>query len=132
MKRTTTVDELKKRGKDPNGDDVKKAYKVYNNTSELKKELIRPENLWDIYPAYNFTDPQRNELEFYLCGWLQYYDEINRNTGSDHKIHFEWYADKVEVYLYPAPGRTTFSPLTGPPSTTSDPKSPTTPPPPYP
>jgi len=132
MKLTTTVDELKKRGRDPNDSAVKKAYRVYNNEAERRKELVNVENTWDVYPAQNFTQEQRNELEFYLCGWLQYYDEISRSAGIDHKIYFEWSDHDVVVYIYPAPGRTPLSPLTGPPSTTSDPKSPTTPPPPYP
>jgi hypothetical protein len=104
-----------------------------NNTSELKKELIKAENTWDVYSAAPYSSQdKRNELEFYLCGWLQYYDEIIRSYGVDHKIHFEWSDTEVVVYIFPAPGRTPLSPLTGPPSTTSDPKSPTAPPPPYP
>jgi len=132
MKRTTTVDELKSRGKDPKDDDVKKAYKVYNNDAERRKELVKAENTWDVYPAPNFKPEQRYELEFYLCGWLQYYDEIIRSNGVDHAIYFEWSSQNVVVYLYPAPGRTPLSPPYGPPSQTSDPKSPTPPPPPYP
>jgi len=132
MKRTTTVDDLKSRGKDENDEAVKKAYKVYKNNNELRKELVNDENFWATYPVQYSKPEQRAELEFYLCGWLQYYDEISRSTGVDHKIHFEWGDTGVEVFIFPAPGRTTASPLTGPPSATSDPKSPTAPPPPYP
>src|SRR4051812_35055161 len=129
MKRTTTEDDLKKRGKHSDDPEVKKAYKVYKNDYELRKELVDDENQWADFPAPGFSQGQRNELEFYFCGWLQYYDEIIRSNGIDHKIHFEWNDLKVVVYLYPAPGRTPLSPLTGPPSATSDPKSPTPPPP---
>jgi hypothetical protein len=132
MKRTITVDRLKKRGRKPDEPDVQKAYKVYSNDQELRKQLVDGDNVWDVYPAQNFNDAQKNELEFYLCGWLQYYDEISRSAGIDHQIHFDWSDHDVVVYIYPAPGRTPFSPLTGPPSATSDPKSPGAPPPPYP
>ena|ERR1051326_8884852 len=132
MKRTTTVDALKKRGKDRDDSDVKKAYKVYDNDNQLRKELVNDENFWATYPVQYSNPQQKNELEFYLCGWLQYYDEITRSTGVDHKIHFEWSENGVQVFIYPGPGRTEASPLTGPPSSTSDPKSPTAPPPPYP
>jgi hypothetical protein len=131
MKRTTTVDEVKKRGKDPKSPDIQKAYKVYNNDAELRKELVSSKNEWGVYEAYDFKDEQKNELEFYFCGWLQYYDEISRNNGIDHKIHFEWSDHDVVVYIYPAPG-SSLNPITAPPATTSDPKSPTAPPPPYP
>lgn len=132
MKRTTTVDELKKRGKDPNDSAVKKAYKVYNNDSELRKELVNVDNIWDVYPNQYYKQEQKNELEFFLCGWLQFYDEISRSGGIDHNIYFDWSDKEVVVYINPAPGRTPLSPKIGPPSATSDPKSPTAPPPPYP
>jgi hypothetical protein len=132
MKRTTTVDDLKKRNKSKDDPDVKQAYKVYNNSSDLKKDLVNADNTWDVYSAPNYTQDQKDQLEFYLCGWLQYYDQISRSYGIDHSIHFEWSDTQVVVYISPAPGRTPLSPLTGPPSTTSDPKSPTAPPPPYP
>jgi hypothetical protein len=134
MKRTTTKIILKSRGKDPSDPEINKAYKVYNDDDELKKQLVDPNNQWAVYPNQYYSPEQKNEVEFYLCGWLQYYDEIIRGNSVDHYIHFQWSDKNVEVYTYPAPDRTPLSPkkVGTPPSTTSDPKSPTAPPPPYP
>jgi len=135
MKRSTTVEEVKQRGKDPKDPAIKKAYKVFKDQQELKKQLENDENEWNTYEADNFNDQQKKEFEFYFCGWLQYYDEISRNGGIDHTLYFKWSSYDVVVYISPAPGNS-LKPITGPPAAgstlTSDPKSPSAPPPPYP
>ncbi len=133
MRRSTTVGAIKKRGKDPNDPSIRKAYKVFKDQQELEKQLEVSENEWGTYEAYNFNDQQKNEFEFYFCGWLQYYDEISRNGGIDHTLYFKWSNTDVVVYISPAPGNS-LNPITAPPATssTSDPKAPSAPPPPYP
>ena len=124
-------------------DQVKKAYKVFPSEGELRMHMEVDENIWDIYSAKDFgikemkdfDDAQRNSFESYVSGWLQYYDEVGRNKGIDHTLHFNYRDVDVVVYISPAPGNS-LNPITAPSATatssTSDPKSPTIPPPPLP
>jgi hypothetical protein len=97
--------------------------------------------IWDTYEAKDFgvtnmgdfSDQQKDAFLYFLSGWLQYYDEITRNKAIKHIIYCQWNPENVKVYICPGPG-TSESPIdpTKPPSGTTDPKSPSAPPPPYP
>lgn len=114
------------------------AYNVFDDKEQLEKLLEKRRNMWDRYsPAAfhvksfkDFTIQQKTSFEFYLCGWLQYYDQVVRNNRIDHTIHFKWTDQEVFIYIYPPPAKKMITGL--PANRTSDPQSPKIPPPPNP
>ncbi len=119
---------------------VEDSYKVFPDPATLEEYFKKNGAIWDTYSAEqlggkkmdDFSDEQKTAFEFYVCGWLQYYDEITRNGAIHHLLYFKWKFTDVDVYIAPKPDDAK-SPITSPSgSPTSDPKSPTAPPPPYP
>ncbi len=115
-------------------DKLKRCYRRYH---DLEKEIEKPENVWEVYEAEDFDRKQIESFEYFFCGYIQYYDYVNRNGCIDHVLHFNWkkVPGKVVVYICPKPLRA-YDPDECPSpsgfSSGSDPTAPKPPPPPYP
>jgi hypothetical protein len=119
---------------------VKRAYKEVSDQDTALAYMKKNGGEWASYPYSSFLDPNtrndeqlKDQFAAYLCGWLQYYDEIARNNAIDHTIYFDWQTDRVVVYIAPPPHKTGDPPITAPQAgMSSDPQDPDSPPPPYP
>ena len=117
---------------------AKHGYKPFTSLKELEAYFEKHGALWATYSATefdvtnmdHFNDKQKESFRSYISGWVQYYDEITRNSAISHVLYFKWNSDNVQIYMCPKPNESDH-PIK-PPGTTTDPKSPSAPPPPYP
>jgi hypothetical protein len=92
--------------------------------AKFKDFKISEDNRWDGPLTFgfdrNFLKCQKLAVEYYYCGFLQYYDYIVRSDMMDHVVYFKW-VDKEEenrvssqltIYIWPAPIRKKISAVT--------------------
>jgi hypothetical protein len=85
---------------------------------------IDDNNLWDGPLKFRFDTGgyggykkdivkcQKSAIEYYYCGFLQYYDTIVRSNMTEHFVYFKWVDEKpigtkvssdLTIYIYPPP-----------------------------
>ncbi len=85
--------------------------------AKFKDFKISEDNRWDGPLTFgfdgNFLKCQKLAVEYYYCGFLQYYDYRVRSNMMDHTVYFKWVDEEkgnkvtseLTIYIWPAPLR---------------------------
>ena len=105
-RRDKTRKKLEKKHMDPAKIDelMQKHYVDPSDTSKFEP--------WATYKlTYDLDLEEQQNYEWFACGWLQFYDLINRSASIEHKIEFSWNrkpngdSNEVTVLLFPGPAQ---------------------------
>lgn len=92
-----------------------------------------PNGVWTDHKLHKEMSPaERDRYEWFVAGFLYYYDTELRNNAVDHQIYFEWSTNKVTIHMSPPPLQALHDKLSSSANggTTDPPKPPQPPPPP--